>query len=138
MPNWALAIILAVLSAGFGVSVLSIFRGVDVHRGRTAKTEARGIALLERTALQDEWAKRVANHRMEFYRDEQGPYLRNRIGDLEFIIRTELGRERVPAWEPAPAMRPLPMMSHRLRELTREEAGHDDRADAGTITESGG
>lgn len=129
MPDWALAIVLGLLGAGFGMSVLSIFRGVDTFRGRTAKTEARGIALLERSWLQDEWAKRVATHRMEHYRDEQNPYLRSRIGDLEYIIRTELGRDRVPPWEPAPVMRPLPRMSHRLGELTKGE--EDERADIG-------
>jgi hypothetical protein len=133
MPNWALAIILAVLSAGFGVSVLSIFRGVDTFRGRTAKTEARGIALLERSWLQDEWSKRVAIHRMEYYRDEQNPYLRNRIGDLEYVIRTRLGPNEVPPWAPGPELRPLPDMSPRLIELIRK-ADHDHSdtpADAG-------
>ncbi len=125
MPDWLLAIILAVLGAGFGVSVLSIFRGVDIWRGRTAKTEARGIAFIERSWLQDEWAKRVAIHRMEYYRDEQNPYLRNRIGDLEFIIRTELGKDRVPPWETAPVMRPLPP---RPLELTKGDTDDDAAA----------
>lgn len=125
MPEWLLAIILAILSTGFGVSVLSIFRGVDIFRGRSAKTEARGIAFIERSWLQDEWAKRVAIHRMEYYRDEQNPYLRNRIGDLEFIIRTELGRDRVPPWEPGPVMRPLPP---RPAELMKGDS--DDEPDA--------
>ena len=138
MPDWVLAIILAILGAGFGVSVLSIFRGVDTFRGRTAKTEARGIALLERSWLQDEWAKRVAIHRMEFYRDEQNPYLRNRIGDLEYIIRTELGRDRVPVWEAPPKMRPLPTMSRRLLELTRGEEDEPDDTGTSAAVESGG
>ena len=131
MPNWALAIILALLSAGFGVSVLSILRGVDIHRGRTAKTEAQGIAFIERSWTQDEWAKRVAIHRMEYYRDEMNPYLRNRIGDLEFIIRTTegLGRSAVPPWEPAPVMRPLPPRPVEL------ERGEDERADAADADE---
>lgn len=137
MPNWALAIILALLGAGFGISVLSIFRGIDTFRGRTAKTEARGIALLERSWLHDEWAKRVAIHRTEFYRDQQNPYLRNRIGDLEYIIRTELGRDKVPPWEPEPVMRPLPAMSPRLLELTRSDED-DERADAAASAEAGG
>lgn len=132
MPNWALAIILAVLSAGFGLSVLSIFRGVDTFRGRTAKTEARGIALLERSWLHDEWAKRVAIHRTEYYRDEQNPYLRNRIGDLEYIIRTELGRDKVPPWEPEPMMKPLPMMPPRLLELMRGDPDDDRDTDPAT------
>lgn len=137
MPDWVLTLILAMLGAGLGVSVLSILRGVDITRGRTAKTEARGIALLERTALQDEWAKRVAIHRMEYYRDEQNPYLRNRIGDLEYIIRSTpgLGPTAVPVWAPAPDMRPLPPMSTRLKELTR---GEDDERDAAAAVESGG
>ena len=138
MPNWALAIILATLSAGFGLSVLSVLRGVDITRGRTAKTEARGIALLERSALQDEWAKRVAIHRMEFYRDQQNPYLRNRIGDLEYVIRRhpDLGSAAIPPWAPEPVMGPLPPMSPRLKELTRED--EDERADTGAAVESGG
>lgn len=137
MPDWVLAVILALLGTGFGVSVLSILRGVDITRGRTAKTAASGIALLERTALQDEWAKRVAIHRMEYYRDEQNPYLRNRIGDLEYVIRVELGRDKIPPWPAAPDMRPLPAMSPRLRELTR---GEDDEpaADTGAAVETGG
>lgn len=130
MPEAAWGVLVALLGAGFGVSVLSIFRGVDIFRGRTAKTEARGIALLERSWLQDEWAKRVAIHRMEFYRDEQNPYLRSRIGDLEYIIRTELGRDRVPPWEPGPVMGPLPTMSHRLLDLTKGD--EDERATAET------
>lgn len=136
MPEWVLPIILALLGTGLGVSILSIFRGVDTFRGRTAKTEARGIALLERSWLQDEWAKRVAIHRLEFYRDEQGPYLRNRIGDLEYVIRTELGRDKIPGWTAAPVMTPLPPMSPRLKEITR---GEDDEPDPSAATvESGG
>lgn len=135
MPNWALAIILAVTSAGFGVAVLSIFRGIDTFRGRSAKTEARGIALLERSWLHDEWAKRVAIHRMEYYRDEQNPYLRNRIGDLEYIIRShpELGPSAIPSWAPGPVMRPLPNMSPRLLELMKGDTDNDraDAADSG-------
>jgi hypothetical protein len=115
MPDWLLAIVLALLGAGFGVSILSISRGADIWRGRTARTEARGIAFIERTWLADEWAKRVAIHRLEYYRDEQNPYLRSRIGDLEFIIRTELGPGRVPPWEPGPVMRPLPPRPLELR-----------------------
>lgn len=138
MPDWVLAIILALLAGGFGVSVLSIFRGVDTFRGRTAKTEARGIALLERSWLHDEWAKRVAIHRMEFYRDEQNPYLRNRIGDLEYIIRTELGRDKIPDWAPAPVMRTLPTMSPRLLELTRGEDDDPDATDTGATVDAGG
>lgn len=117
MPEWLLAVVLALLGVGFGTSVLAIFRGVDIFRGRTAKTEARGIALIERSWLQDEWAKRVAIHRMEFYRDEQNPYLRNRIGDLEYLIRTTpgLGPSAVPPWQPAPMMKPLPARPETLR-----------------------
>lgn len=136
MPDWVLPIILALLGGGLGVSILSILRGVDTFRGRTAKTEARGIALLERSWLQDEWAKRVAIHRLEFYRDEQGPYLRNRIGDLEYVIRVEMGRDKIPDWAPAPVMRALPPMSPRLKEITR---GEEDEPDTGTAAvESGG
>ena len=131
MPDWVLPVLLAVLGSGFGLSVLSILRGVDLFRGRTAKTEASGIAFLERSWLQDEWAKRVAIHRMEYYRDEQNPYLRNRIGDLEYVIRTELGRDRVPSWDPGPAMRPLPTMSPRLIELLRGD--DDERPDAADV-----
>jgi hypothetical protein len=127
MPSWLLTIILAMLTAGFGLSVFSILRGVDLFRGRTAKTEARGIAFIERTWREDEWAKRVAIHRMEFYRDEQNPYLRNRIGDLEYIIRSspELGPGHVPAWAPEPQMRPLPP---RPAELTRGDDTDNERA----------
>jgi hypothetical protein len=127
MPSWMLAIILALLSAGFGLSVFSILRGVDLFRGRTARTEARGIAFIERTWRDDEWAKRVAIHRMEFYRDEQNPYLRARIGDLEYIIRTELGPNHVPAWAPAPVLGPLPP---RPEHMMMGEGKEDDRASA--------
>jgi hypothetical protein len=133
MPDWLLAIILAILSASFGIGVLSIFRGVDIFRGRTARTEARGIALIERSWLQDEWAKRVAIHRMEYYRDEQNPYLRNRIGDLEFIIRTTpgLGPSAVPPWAPPPEMKPLPPRPPILK------GSDDDRTDADPAVTTG-
>lgn len=126
MPEWLLTVLLALLGTGFGLSVFSILRGVDLFRGRTAKREQQGLAFIERTWKQDEWAKRVAIHRMEYYRDEQNPYLRSRIGDLEYIIRTELGPGRVPPWEPPPVMRPIP---ERPRELTRGDDKDDERAD---------
>lgn len=127
MPNWVVPVLGVLLGAGAGVTILSFFRGVDLWRGRTAKTEARGIAFIERTWREDEWAKRVAIHRMEYYRDERGPYYLSRIGDLEYVIRTELGRDRVPPWEPVPEMRPLPP---RPPELTRGD-DTDERTDTG-------
>jgi hypothetical protein len=127
MPEWVLPIVLALLGAGFGVTVLSIFRGVDLTRGRTARTEAQGIGYLQRSAALSEWREHVSAHRMEYYRDQQNPYLRQRIGDLEYIIRRELGRDMVPPWEPEPLMRPLPP---RPPELTRGDDTDDERTDA--------
>lgn len=132
MPEQVWGVIIALLGAGVGLSVLSILRGVDLFRGRTAKTEARGIAFIERTWREDEWAKRVAIHRMEYYRDELGPFLRNRIGDLEYIIRTELGPGSVPPWAPAPVMRPLPARPTDLEpSKDTDDARADTPADAG-------
>lgn len=127
MPDWLLTIILALLTAGFGLSVFSIMRGVDLFRGRTARTEARGIAFIERTWREDEWAKRVAIHRMEYYRDEQNTYLRRQVARLERVIIRELGEEKLPPHEVEPLMRPLPP---RPIELTRGDDKDDDRTDA--------
>jgi hypothetical protein len=132
MPDWIGGAVLALLGAGFGISVLSILRGVDITRGRTAKTEAQGIGYLQRSVARAEWRQHVATHRLEYYRDEQNPYLRNRIGDLEYIIRVELGRDKIPPWEPEPMMRPLPA---RPPELMRGDDTEDDRADAAAGTD---
>lgn len=128
MPDWVLPLLAIVLGAGAGVTFLSFFRGVDLWRGRTAKTEARGIAFIERTWREDEWAKRVAIHRMEYYRDEVNPALRRRIGRLEGVILRYLDESKLPPDEPEPRMGPLP---ERPAELTK---GRDDeRADAGDV-----
>lgn len=125
MPDWVLPLLAIVLGTGAGITFLSFFRGVDLWRGRTAKTEARGIAFIERTWREDEWAKRVAIHRMEYYRDELNPFLRRRIALLEGVIYRTLGEEKLPPDTPEPAMRALP---ERPPELVKGDT--DDRPDA--------
>lgn len=127
MPSWVVPVLGTVLSTGLGVAVLSFFRGVDLWRGRTAKTEARGIAFIERTWREDEWAKRAAIHRMEYYRDELNPFLRRRNAQLEGVIIRLLGEDRLPPDEAEPVMRPLP---ERPAELMK--GGDDERTDAAT------
>lgn len=126
MPSWVVPLLAVVLGAGAGVTILSVFRGLDLWRGRTAKTEARGIAFIERTWREDEWAKRVAIHRMEFYRDEQNPYLRRQNDRLAGVIIRLLGEDKLPAAEPEPTMRPLPP---RPPELTKTPEEDNERAD---------
>lgn len=127
MPDWLVPLLAVVLGAGAGVTILSFFRGVDLWRGRTAKTEARGIAFIERTWREDEWAKRVAIHRMEYYRDEMNPMLRRRVARLEGVIIRGLGEDKLPPDESEPAMRPLP---ERPPELLKGDT--DGRPDAVT------
>lgn len=115
MPDWVIPVLAVVLGTGAGVTFLSFFRGVDLWRGRTAKTEARGIAFIERTWREDEWAKRVAIHRMEYYRDELNPFLRRRNARLEGVILRLLDETKLPPDEPEPVMRPLPERPPELR-----------------------
>jgi hypothetical protein len=130
MPSWVVPILGVILGAGAGVTILSFFRGVDLWRGRTAKTEARGIAFIERTWREDEWAKRVAIHRLEYYRDDVNPFLRRRIALLEGVIFRALGEDRLPPEVPEPVMRPLP---ERPPELTKGRDDDRDTADSDAV-----
>lgn len=125
MPDWVVPLLAVLLGAGAGITILSFFRGVDLWRGRTARTEARGIAFIERTWREDEWAKRVAIHRMEYYRDELNPILRRRIARLEGVVIRMLGEDKLPPDEPEPVMRPIP---ERPPELLKGDP--DERPDA--------
>lgn len=112
-------VVLALLSAGGALSIKAMFSGVDLWRSGTARTEARGIANLERMRQEAEYATLVAVHRMEFYRDELDPFLRRQVAVLEGIIIRSLGEDRLPPAQREPEMRPIPQRPREIQEKVK-------------------
>ena len=103
-------VLIAIFSAGGALAIGAFFRGIEGWRSGSAKTEARAISNLEKYRKEADHRADVANHRLDFYRDDLTPYLQNRIGDLEYLIRTTWGAEHVPPTPPRPVMRPVPIL----------------------------
>lgn len=92
LPTW-LTIILAPGAAGL---VWVVFKGTDLWRNGTAAQEARAIRNLEKYADRESFRADRNADLVDYYRD--------RVGVLEWVIRNELGPDKVPARLPLPPM----------------------------------
>lgn len=105
------------LLGGIGMAIFALFKGASLWRSGTRTKERDAIEEQRRwhQALVDR-AER-AERQME-WKDRIIDWLRSRIGDLEYVIRRDLGPDAVP--EPR---NPYPV---RPAELEREEVVVDD------------
>jgi len=106
--EWLRTGLLVIVALGGGLGLFNFFRGLDLWRRGTARTEARGIANLEAWRAEADHRAEVRQHRLEYYRDELGPYKDRRIAMLEGVIIRRLGEDALPPEEPRPVMAPLP------------------------------
>jgi hypothetical protein len=122
-------VVVALLSIGGAAAIRAFFWGFDLWRSGTARTEARGIANLERQRIQAEHATMVERHKVDYYRDELVPFLRRQIAVQERAIIVIAGVEAVPNIGMEPVMRPLPIMPALPRMLDDKKVTEDVDAD---------
>lgn len=90
IPGW-LAIILA---PGGGMFVWAVFKGLDLWRNGTQAQEGRAIRNLERFAEREAFRADRALDLLDYWRSHAAA--------CEYIIRTEIGPDKVPSKPPLP------------------------------------
>lgn len=103
-------VLVAIFSVGGAATIAALFKGFSGWRDGSARTEARAISNLEKYRDEADHRAAIERHKVNFYQDELTPYLQNRIGDLEYLIRTTWGAEHVPPPLPRPVMSPVPRL----------------------------
>lgn len=87
-------ILAIILSTGFAAVLWVIFKGRDLWRTGAQASEAKAIKNLERWAEREEARAERALGLLDYWR--------TRAAELEYIIITELGRDRLPPRLPLP------------------------------------
>lgn len=95
------AVLLAIFSVGGAAALTALFRGTDLWRSGTQRTEARAIQNLERYRKAADRRAAIAERRSSYLQDLVD-FWRGRSADLTYLIRTNWGEEHVPTLGPIP------------------------------------
>ncbi|HEX2642603.1 MAG TPA: hypothetical protein VHU81_06405 [Thermoanaerobaculia bacterium] len=122
--NALTAILGIIFGGGMATVILAFFRGTDVWRSGTQRSEARAIQNVERYAKAADRRAAEAEKRSD-YRQDLVDFWRGVAADRAYVITTTLGKEALPALPPLPTP-PVEIPESAADTKLLDEARHDD------------